>query len=133
MALSTTEAELIALSSALCEVIHLQHLLQELCSYQIPVPFTKPQVHCQTFKDNAAWIEVALSDAKIHPHTKHMAIQLFHFRDRVEKGLITIEHVSLWEQLTDIFTKPLPCNQFRCLHDSIMGWASNLVMVYKGV
>ena len=42
----STEAELIALSSALCEVIHLQHLLQELHMHKIPVPFTKPQVHC---------------------------------------------------------------------------------------
>ena len=36
--------------------------------------FTKPHVHCQTFGDNAACIEVASSNAKIHPHTKHIAV-----------------------------------------------------------
>ena len=130
---STTEAELIALSSILCEVIHLQHLLQELHSHKIPVPFTKPQVHCRTFEDYAACIEVASSDAKICPCTKHIAVQVFHFRDHVEKGLISIEHVPSREQLADIFTKPLPHNQFRCLHDSIIGWASDLVTMYEEV
>ena len=42
VALSTTEAELIVLSSTLCEGIHLQHLLQELHMHKIPEPFTKP-------------------------------------------------------------------------------------------
>ena len=39
---STTEAELIALSTALREVIHLQNLLRELREHKIPIPFTKP-------------------------------------------------------------------------------------------
>ena len=54
VALSTTEAELIAMSTALREVIHLQNLLLELCGCNFPIPFTKPQVVCRTFEDNAA-------------------------------------------------------------------------------
>ena len=57
--LSTTETKLIALSTALCEVIHLQNLLLELQDYNILILFTKPQIKCQTFEDNAACIEVA--------------------------------------------------------------------------
>ena len=62
VALSTTEAELIALSTALHEVIHLQNLLLELCGCNFPIPFTKPQVVCRTFEDNAVCIEVAQCD-----------------------------------------------------------------------
>ena len=65
VALSMTEAKLIALSTALREVIHLQNLLLELCGYNFPIPFTKPQVVCCTFEDNAACIEVAQLDHKI--------------------------------------------------------------------
>ena len=88
VALSTTEAEIIALSTALREVIHLQNLLQELWANAFPIPFTKAQIHCRTFEDNAACIEVVTSKAKIRPRTKHLAVCLFHFRDHIGKGLI---------------------------------------------
>ena len=83
VALSTMEAELIALSTALCEVIHLQNLLLELHGWNFPIPFTKPQVVCRTFEDNTACIEVAQSDHKIRPRTKHISVHFFHFRDHV--------------------------------------------------
>ena len=67
VALSTMEAKLIAMSTARCEVIHLQNLLLELCGCNFPIPFTKPQVVCRTFEDNATCIEVAQSDHKILP------------------------------------------------------------------
>ena len=72
VALSTTEAELIAMSTALHEVIHLQNLLLELGGCNFPIPFTKPQVVCCTFKDNTTCIEVAQLDHKICPRTKHI-------------------------------------------------------------
>ena len=121
VALSTTEAEIIALSTALREVIHLQNLLRELWANAFPIPFTKAQIHCRTFEDNAACIEVATSEAKIRLRTKHLAVRLFHFRDHIEKGLISIEHVPSRDQLADIFTKPLPHDQFCHLRDQIMG------------
>ena len=109
------EAEIIDLSTAWREVIHLQNLLQELRAYAFPVPFTKAQIHCRTFEDNAACIEVATTETKIRPRTKHLAVRLFHFRDHIEKVLISIDHVPSRDQLADIFTKPLPCQQFRNL------------------
>ena len=133
IALSTTEAEIIALSTALRKVIHLQNLLQELRANMFPIPFTKAQIHCRTFEDNAACIEVATSEAKIRPRTKHLAVRSFHFRDHIEKGLISIEHVPSRDQLADIFTKPLPHHQFRHLHDQIMGWDTDPITEYEGV
>ena len=131
--LSTTKAEIIALSTAMRKVIHLQNLLQELWAYAFPIPFTKAQIHCRTFEDNAACIEVATSETKIRPWTKHLAVRLFQFRDHIEKGLISIEHVPSREQLADIFTKPLPRQQFHHLQDQIMGWDTNPITEYEGV
>ena len=133
VALSTTEAELIAMSTALREVIHLQNLLLELHGCNFPIPFTKPQVVCRTFEDNTACIEVAQSDHKIQPRTKHISVRLFHFRDHVKKGLITIEHVPSKYQLADIFTKPLPREQYMRLRDQILGWTSTPLTQHKGV
>ena len=93
----------------------------------------KPQVVCCTFEDNAACIKVAQLDHKICPRTKHISVRLFHFRDHIEKGLITIEHVPSKYQLADIFTKPLPHNQYMHLHDQIMGWTSTPLAHHEGV
>ena len=133
MALSTTEAKLIALSPPLREVIHLQNLLLELRGFNFPIPFTKAQVVCHTFEDNTMCIEVAQSDHKIRPSTKHISVCLFHFRDHVEKGLITIEHVLSKYQLANIFTKPLPHDQYMRLRNQIMGWTSTPLAQHEGV
>ena len=87
--LSTTTAELIAMSTALQEVSHLQNLFLELHGCNFSIPFTKPQVVCRTFEENAACIKVAQLDHKIRPMTKHISVCLFHFRDHVEKRLTT--------------------------------------------
>ena len=133
VALSTTEAEIIALSTALREVIHIQNLLQELQANAFPIPFTKAQIDCRTFEDNAACIEVATSESKIRPRTKHLAMRLFHFRDHIERGLVSIKHIPSRDQLADIFTKPLPRHQFRHLRDQIMGWDTDPITEYEGV
>ena len=90
VALSTTEAELIAMSTMLCEVIHLQNLLLELGGCNFPIPFTKPQVVCHTFEDNAACIEVAQSDHKIHPRTKHIQCSCFTFMIMLKRGSLQL-------------------------------------------
>ena len=133
VALSTTEAELIAISTALREVIHLQNLLLELCGCNFPIRFTKLQVVCHTFEDNATCIEVAQSDHKIHLRTKHISVQLFYFHDDVEKGLITIEHVPSKYQFADIFTKPLPHYQYMRLRNQSMWWTSTPLAHHEGV
>ena len=121
IALSSTEAEVICLSTALREVISMQNLLIELRDFGIPVPFTHPNIHCKTFEDNTACIELA-KEAKLRPRTKHLACRLFHFRQHVEKGLISIHYVNTKDQIADIFTKPLPRVQFQALRKKFMGW-----------
>ena len=121
IALSTTEAEYIALSSALREVIGIIHLLEDLNKEGLPIHCATPIVRCRTFEDNMSCLKMATNN-KTRPRTKHLSIRLHHFRSHIVRKIITIEHVSTKEQLADIFTKPLPRDQFRKLCDTLMSW-----------
>ena len=98
----------------------MQNLLKELRDHKVAIPFTKAQMKCQTFEDNAACIELA-KEHKLRPRSKHLAVRLFHFRLHVEAGDIKIQYVSTMDQLADIFTKPLPRPQFLYLRKMLMG------------
>ena len=120
IALSTTEAEYIALSSSLREVIGLMHLLDELRTRRFPVLHGTPKVTCKTFEDNKSCLEIA-TNHKSRPRTKHLSVRLHHFRSYVAAKLIDIQHISTVDQLADIFTKPLGEQPFVHLRNTIMG------------
>ena len=59
-ALSTTEAEYIALSStSLREVISLMDLLKEAKAHGIPNVIREPKIHCKVFEDNSGALAMA--------------------------------------------------------------------------
>jgi hypothetical protein len=119
---STTEAEYIALSTALRDVIYVMQLLEELLSFGMIIPVTTPVVRCKVFEDNVGAIELAKAP-KLRPRMKHIAIQYHHFRSHLAKKLISIQHVTTTEQVADIATKPLPCDQFKYLRQRLLGWS----------
>ena len=121
IALSTTEAEYIALSSALREVITIIHLLDDLKSNALPIHGSTPIVKCRTFEDNMSCVKMA-NNHKNRPRTKHLSLRLHHFRSHIIRKIITVEHISTKEQIADIFTKPLPKHQFCKLRDPLMSW-----------
>ena len=45
-----------------------------------------------------------------HSRTKHIDIRHHFIRDLVEDKIVTLEHVAIEKQLTDIFTKTLDAN-----------------------
>ena len=47
-----------------------------------------------------------------HFRTKHIEIRHHFLRDHAQKGDITLEFISIKDQLADIFTKPLSEEQF---------------------
>jgi hypothetical protein len=124
IALSTTEAEYIALSTALRDVIHVIHLLEELQSHQFNIHHPTPKITCRTFEDNKSCIEIA-TNHKTRARTKHLSVRLHHFRSHVVNKTITIEHVSTKNQIADMFTKPLPRDQFENLRNRLMCWPSS--------
>eukprot|EP00804_Cyclotella_cryptica_P006343 CCRYP_010172-RB/>CCRYP_010172-RB protein AED:0.32 eAED:0.32 QI:0/-1/0/1/-1/0/1/0/373 len=91
IALSTTEAEYIALSQAMRETLPFLNLMQEIGGvFEFFNP--KPKFHCKVFEDNASCIKVAESP-KFTPLTKHIAIKYHHFRKFMSDGTVTIHHI----------------------------------------
>jgi hypothetical protein len=113
VALSTTEAEYIAMSMALRDVIPIMDLIKEMKEHNIPVICTKPYVYCKVFEDNSGALELARLP-KLCPRTKHINVCYHHFREHVRKGLIKIFPVGTADQIADVLTKALAQNDFTC-------------------
>ena len=120
IALSTAEAEYIALSQALREVIPLMTLLQELNEI-FPLYISKPDFFCKVFEDNQSCIAMTES-TKFTPRTKHIALKYHHFKSYVDSKRIRIEYIRSEDQLADIFTKPIMDRQFFVLRYKLCGW-----------
>ena len=114
VALSTTEAEYIAMSQSLRDVIPIMELLREMRELGHPVICTEPVVYCKVFEDNSGALELARLP-KLRPRTKHINVCYHHFREHVRLGLIKIYHVATDDQTADVLTKPLAQNIF-CKH-----------------
>jgi hypothetical protein len=123
IALSTTEAKYIALSTALRDVIAVIHLLEDLRLQAFHIFHPTPKITCRTFEDNKSCIEIA-TNHKTRPRTKHLSVRLHHFRSHVIKKTITIKQISTKEQIADMFTNPLPRSQFTKLRNRLMTWSS---------
>lgn len=120
IALSTTEAEYIALSQAMREVIPVMELLKELNEiFETFIP--TPKIHCKTWEDNNGCLSLA-TNHKFTPRTKHIAIKYHHFRHHVKNGSISIHPINTTEQTADIFTKPLDEKLFIYLRKKLSGW-----------
>lgn len=120
IALSTTEAEYIALSQSMREIIPFMNLMMEVGGiFELHNP--TPKLHCKVFEDNRSCIRVAESP-RFTPRTKHIAIKYHHFRKHVADKTIQIFPIDTKDQLADIFTKPLDRIIFTKLRLLLMGW-----------
>jgi len=123
IALSTTEAEYIALSQAMRALLPLRSLLLEVGT-KLNLNFsTKSVVKTRVWEDNNGALALATNPTKISIWTKHMAIK-YHFFCQYITGDISVLKVDTKEQLADLFTKGLPAEVFRDLTNKLMGWDS---------
>jgi hypothetical protein len=120
IALSTTEAEYIALSQAMRDLIPMRALLVELASVT-RLRIGDTITHYTIFEDNKGCVELVQAP-KMRPRTKHISIKYHHFRSHVARGDITIQWIDTKHQLADIFTKPLAAPLFTSLCRSLLGW-----------
>ncbi len=111
VALSTTEAEYIAMSQALRDVIPVMNLIQEMREKGFQVICTLPSIYCKVFEDNSGALELARLP-KLRPRTKHINVCYHHFREHVHKGLIKIFPISTKDQIAEALTKALAQNDF---------------------
>ena len=121
IALSTTEAEYIALSTALRDVLPLMRLVKEMKDRGFELAVDAPKVHCKVFEDNSGAIELA-KVPKMRPRTKHINVVYHHFRHHVENGDVSVLPISTDDQNADLLTKPLPVKLVKRHRMSICGW-----------
>ncbi len=106
MALSSTEAEYIALSSAAQQAVWLRRLYEEL-----GLDAKAPNEVCE---DNQGAICLA-SNPVAHKRTKHIDIRHHYICECVTAGLIKLVYVPTQEMTADLFTKSLPTTAFQRL------------------
>ena len=120
IALSMAEAEYIALSSSLHEVIPLMTVMNKL-NEVFPLLIETSKFYCKVWKDNQSCIAMATSQ-KFTPRTKHIALKYHHFKGYVELGQIQINYIHTERQQADILTKPVRTDLFPKLHYMLIGW-----------
>ena len=98
IALSTAEAEYVALTRAVQEGIWIR---SSLLAMDLPCPSS-----LSIFTDNLAAKSLAENDS-IHGRAKHIDIRYHFIRSHVESGLFLISHVSGLLNSADLLTKPL--------------------------
>jgi hypothetical protein len=112
VALSTTEAEYIAMSQALRDIIPIMNQLQKMRERNFKGICIEPYVYCKVFEDNAGALEFARLP-KLCPRTKHVNACYHHFCEHVQKGLIKIFPIDTKDQIADALTKALAKNDFQ--------------------
>ena len=98
VALSTCEAEYVAVATAACQVVWLRRLLGELTGAEAHPP--------ALMVDNQPAIALAKNPV-LHDWSKHIDVKFHFLSDRVDGGQIVIEFVKTDRQLTNVLTKPL--------------------------
>lgn len=111
VALSTAEAEYIALCSVTQETVWLQKLMEDLIIKSEP----KPMI---IYEDNQGAIAMAKNPVG-HKRTKHIDIKFHFVREKVQEGALLLQYCTTKEMLADILTKPLPKGQFEYLRSKL--------------
>jgi hypothetical protein len=102
VALSTTEAEYIALSVAVCEAVWLHKLLTDLFDHEMD-----PIITC----DNQSCVKL-FENPVFHDRSKHIEIKYHYIRDMLQRKAVHVQYLPTHEQIADIFTKPLANTKF---------------------
>jgi len=107
VALSTAEAEYMAMSAAVQEVKWVHALLKELgCEVALPL---------NLFTDNKAAVSISSNENVPHTRTKHIDVRHHYVRELVRRGWLRVTWVRSEDQLADVFTKGLDTDTFRTL------------------
>ena len=121
VALSSCEAETMALSEAAKEGIFLRRFLDELgLGSSSPTSLTPPT---SLATDNKAARDLAYNPEH-HEKTKHIERRHFYVRELVESEELIVPFVSTTSNMADFFTKPLAGEQFYRLRNAIMNHPS---------
>lgn len=110
VSLSTTEAEYVAASSAVKEMMWIRQLLDDIGSSSLNPTELK--------LDNQGAIKL-IKNPEYHKRTKHIDVKYHFIREKYDEGVVKPMYVSSELQLADLFTKPLPKPRFQKLLDQL--------------
>lgn len=107
VSLSSSEAELKALSSAVVEACWLKNILKD---FEISVcPIT-------IFVDNQAAISIG-NNPENNKRVKHVDIKFNFIKEKIDSNIVVLKFVKTDCQLADFFTKSLPVSKFNNFRD----------------
>jgi Reverse transcriptase (RNA-dependent DNA polymerase) len=121
VALSTMEAEYIALSQSMRELLPIRELVREMSTTMGYKKEFEIRTHSKVFEDNNGALTLA-SSPRMTPRSKHIAVKYHFFRSHVADGSIKILKIATEEQKADIFTKGLVRAIFESIRLLVMGW-----------
>jgi Reverse transcriptase (RNA-dependent DNA polymerase) len=110
VALSSAEAELVAMVKGISELLWLKKLMEEI-GFELNEEMV---LLC----DNKSAMDMCHNPIQ-HDRTKHIAINRHYIKDHIEKGNIRLLHVGTKEQLADILTKAVPGPAFNRALDKL--------------
>lgn len=115
VALSSCEAEYMAMCAATQEAVHLRQLLADIGYEQL-----QPTV---IYCDNQGAIALIdqIGESK---RTKHIAVRYHYTRERVASGDVIFTYIGTDEQLADLLTKALAKIKMQQLRQDVMGHGS---------
>lgn len=98
VALSTVEAEYVAMSRCTQQMVWMQAWLDE-----VGIDYTKPGIIAG---DNRGAIALT-KHTRDHGKVKHIDIRHHYIRELIESGSVALEQVPSTDNAADLFTKPL--------------------------
>jgi hypothetical protein len=123
IALSTMEAEYVALSTSCKDLFPIIDLTTELC-LALDVPLRREvDLHVKIHEDNSGALTLSnLEPRRMTPRSKHYAVKYHWFREHIGPRNIKIIKIPTESQLGDLFTKGLCRVKFERLRKKLMGW-----------
>lgn len=98
VALSSTEAEYLAISDVCKDICFIKSFLSEIVSSKIET---------KIYNDNQSAQKLLEVKEYSHKRTKHIDLRYHFVKDLIQKGIVSVEYLCTQEMLADVLTKPL--------------------------
>jgi hypothetical protein len=121
VALSTTEAEYIAL----CVVVHEEMWLHKILADLFVHEMDSTIIHC----DNHSCVKLS-ENLVFHDKSKHIEIKYHYIRDMVKRKVVHVQYLNTHKKFADVFTKTLSRTKFKYFRERL-GLVENASLVER--
>ncbi len=113
-ALSSTEAEYVALCDVCQDAVYLQALVAAMTG--------APVAAVVIFEDNQPCLAIARDPAMAHRATRHIQVKFHYVRDSLLTGAVQLQYLPTEDMIADALTKALARPRFRALRARMLGF-----------